>query len=427
MSAVSFAGVPALRNVSFRRLIGAQALSQLGDWLYNVALLAVVFDRTHSAAWLGATTAARVLPIVLLGPVAGVLGDRLDRRLVMVASDVVRAATMVALIAAVGLGLPVWVIPALAGLATAAGAPYPSCAAATIARLLGEASAEERTAANSVRAAVGPMAIVTGPLVGAALVAAGGPLVAFGANAATFALSALLTVAVPDRHAFRPTGGAGDDPGLWASLTVGARELLRHREAARLIGADVLCSFVYGVETVVLVTLSIRLGWHESGYGVLIGAVGVGGLFGTAVVTRVVRLAGRRVVIAGALVAVGVSLPLMAVAPLFGVVALLVLVNGAGSLVVEICTETVLQEELSDDVFARAYGFAFPVSIAGIAAGSIIAAPLVAYLGIAGGLALIGATVVAYAMWLSGPVTVSASDGDTQTCAVPDVAVAAHR
>ena len=115
------------------------------------------------------------------------------------------------------------------------------------------------------------------------------------------------------------------------------------------------------------------------------------------------------------------------IAPFFGIVALLVLANGAGSLIVEICTETVLQEELPDDVFARAYGFAFPVSIAGIAAGSIVAAPLVAALGLAGGLTVIGATVVAYAMWLSGPVTVSASDGDTQTCAVPDVAVAAHR
>ena len=59
--------ITVLRNRSFRRLIAAQAVSQLGDWLYNVALLALVFERTHSVGWLGATTAARVLPIVLLG------------------------------------------------------------------------------------------------------------------------------------------------------------------------------------------------------------------------------------------------------------------------------------------------------------------------------------------------------------------------
>ena len=60
-----------LKNRSFTRLLAALTISQLGDWLYNVALLAYVFERTHSAAWLGATTAARVLPIVVLGPVAG--------------------------------------------------------------------------------------------------------------------------------------------------------------------------------------------------------------------------------------------------------------------------------------------------------------------------------------------------------------------
>ena len=77
---------------SFRRLLVALAVSQAGDWLYNVALLAFVYERTHSAGWLAATTAARVVPIVVLGPLGGVIADRFDRRRVMVASDVVRAA-----------------------------------------------------------------------------------------------------------------------------------------------------------------------------------------------------------------------------------------------------------------------------------------------------------------------------------------------
>lgn len=399
MSATAPSVLGVLRNVSFRRLIAAQAVSQLGDWLYNVALLALVFERTHSVVWLGATTAARVLPIVVLGPLAGLLGDRFDRRLIMVISDLARCAAMTALVAVVQFGLPVWFVPALAGLATAAGGPYPPCAAATIPRLLHK---DELTAANSIRSALGPLAIVTGPLIGAGLVALGGPLLAFTANAATFLISAVLTLGVPDQAAFRPTGTAEREPGLWATLTAGARELVRHREAARLVGADVLCSFVYGVETVVLVAISMRLGWHESGYGVLIGAVGVGGLFGTAAVAKLVRLAGRRRVIGGALISVASSLPLMAVAPLFGLVALLVLANGAGSVIVEVCTETALAEDLPDDVFARAYGFAFPVSIGGIAIGSVIAAPLVAALGVAGALFVVGAAIAGYALWFIG-------------------------
>ena len=61
----------ALRHRNFRRLLVGLAVSQAGDWLYNVALLAFVYERTHSASWLAATTAARVLPIVVLGPLAG--------------------------------------------------------------------------------------------------------------------------------------------------------------------------------------------------------------------------------------------------------------------------------------------------------------------------------------------------------------------
>jgi MFS family permease len=401
--------ITVLRNRSFRRMIAAQATSQVGDWLYNVALLALVFERTHSATWLGATTAARVLPIVLLGPVAGILGDRFDRRLIMVVSDLARATTMVGLIAVVQFGLPIWCIPALAAFATAAAAPYPPCAAATIPRLLNK---DELLAANSIRSALGPLAIVTGPIVGAALVAVGGPLLAFGANAATFVLSAVLTLAVPNRAAFRPTGSHEREPGLWAAVTAGARELVRRREAARLIGADVLCSFVYGVETVVLVVISMRLGWHESGYGILIAAVGVGGLLGTAVLSKLVRSFGRGWVIGLALLSVAASVPLMALAPFVGLVALVALANGAGSIIVEICAETVLQEELPDEVFARAYGFAFPVSIAGIAVGSVVAAPLVAALGLVGALSLIGVVVAGYAVWLSAaqrPVAVAAA------------------
>src|SRR5215470_2012463 len=70
----------ARRYPRFRRLLAGLAVSQAGDWLYNLALLAFVYERTHSSAWLGVTTAARVLPIVVGGPFGGVIADRYDRR-----------------------------------------------------------------------------------------------------------------------------------------------------------------------------------------------------------------------------------------------------------------------------------------------------------------------------------------------------------
>src|SRR4051795_8867480 len=107
----------ALRNHRYGRLLAALAISQAGDWLYNLALLAYVDERTHSGAWLGFTTAARILPIVVLGPLGGVVADRFDRRAVIIASDVVRAVLMVLLALVAVAGLPVVLVPLLAALA----------------------------------------------------------------------------------------------------------------------------------------------------------------------------------------------------------------------------------------------------------------------------------------------------------------------
>jgi hypothetical protein len=68
-----------------RALIGASAASQIGNWLYNAALLGYVYSATRSAGWVGAATICRLLPDVLLGPFGGAVADhhkRAVRRLV---------------------------------------------------------------------------------------------------------------------------------------------------------------------------------------------------------------------------------------------------------------------------------------------------------------------------------------------------------
>jgi len=92
----------ALRQRNLRRLFAGLVVSQAGDWLYNLALLAFVYERTGSTVWVGITTAARILPEVVLGPIGGVLADRHDRRVVMILSDVLRAASMGALALVLG-------------------------------------------------------------------------------------------------------------------------------------------------------------------------------------------------------------------------------------------------------------------------------------------------------------------------------------
>src|SRR5438270_11419758 len=105
----------------FHLLLAGLAISACGDWLYNVALLALVYERTGSATWVSLTTAARLIPVVTLGPLGGVLADRYDRRRLMVGADLMRAGLMVLPGTVAAAGLPILLAPVLAGAAAAPG------------------------------------------------------------------------------------------------------------------------------------------------------------------------------------------------------------------------------------------------------------------------------------------------------------------
>ena len=64
-----------LRARNVRLLIGGTGLSQIGDWLYNVALIVFVFDRTGSATWVAAAGIVRLVPYVLFGTPGGERGS----------------------------------------------------------------------------------------------------------------------------------------------------------------------------------------------------------------------------------------------------------------------------------------------------------------------------------------------------------------
>jgi predicted MFS family arabinose efflux permease len=380
------------RNPRLRRLLAALAVSQAGDWLYNVALLALVFERTGSPAWVGAATAARVLPMVVGAPLGGVVADRWDRRRVLLASDWLRAGLMAVLALVALTGAPIVLAPLLAAAATLAGAPYPPAVAASTPRLVED---DVLATANAARSAVAAACVVAGPALGAVLLAVGSPAAAFGVNAATFAVSALLVAAIPAGPWSAPAATKRADGGLRA----GAVALASHPAARRLAGADLACSFVYGAQTVLLLLLSRRLGAGEHGYGWLLAALGLGGLAGAAWSARIGRHGLPLLAGAVALLALVTGLP--------GAVAL-ALAAGAGAVAVEVLVDTGLQRELDDDILGRAYGVYFALTIAAIGAGSLAAPVLASALGLSGALAVVAAVPALYAVLtviLATPIT----------------------
>jgi MFS family permease len=383
----------------FHLLLLSLAVSSCGDWLYNVAMLALVFDRTRSPTWVALSTVARVVPVVALGPLGGVLADRHDRRRLIVASDLTRALLMVGLGAVAASGLPIVLAPVLAAAATAAGIVHPPCIAACTARFVPDGELQR---ANALRAGIGQAAVVAGPALGALVLIAASPAVAILLNALTFVCSAVAVSAIAPGDRFAPPGGraAGTAPSLAAEILAGARALRGAPAAIRLVAVDVLCSAVYGVLSVTLVLVSRRVGAGDGGYGLLLGGFGVGGVIGASITGRLDAPAHWRRILAVALVLVGMPLAALGFVPTLAGAAALALLGGGGMIVGEVLCETALPRMVGDELLARAYGLVFPISIGGIVVGSLVAGPLVALLGLADALAAAGATVLVVAALL---------------------------
>jgi predicted MFS family arabinose efflux permease len=364
-----------------------------------------VYERTGSSTWLGITTAARILPVVVLGPLGGVLADRVDRRALMIGSDLVRAACMAALTAVAVAGGPVVLVPALAALCTAAGVAYSPCVLAVLPRLVDD---DKLPAANAARASLTHVAVVGGPVLGAALLLAASPAVAFAVNGATF-LAGAATVAMLPRQALRlPSAADRATATLRSDLREGWSALRGHPAALVLVGADVAGSAVFGALTVLFVLLGRRIGLGDSGYGILMAAVGAGGVLSGGLANRAAASRDPRRVLALAMMAVGAPIPLFALVGWAAPAIALAATVGAGSLVFNVVFDTHLQRTLDPAVFARAYGLAFPAAVAGIVAGALLASPCLALLGLDGTLALFGALALVCAPLVVGRSAVAA-------------------
>jgi MFS family permease len=382
MSSRAYRDVLALPGA--RALIGASAASQIGNWVYNAALVGYVYSATHSAVWVGAATICRGLPYVLFGPLGGVVADRYPRRTVLLAGDALRTLLMAALAVTVAGAGPVALIIALTALASTAGCAEKAATMALLPRLVGEV---RLGAAYALLHTVQALGVVIGPAIGAILLAVAPSWVAFAANGATFAASGLLISAIrPDRApAGMHTSGVGQ-------LVAGMRTVRTTAFALWLIVAVAMAEFTYGAQTVQLVVYARQsLGLGSGGYGVLLTAAGVGGLVSAVVNGRLAT--GKQVSL---IVIVAGSLACAAQLAYAGVqalpIALVVTVIGSAGLVsCQVVGETALARIVPRDALGRVIGIFSAGSRIAIISGAVLASVLVASTSLRASLLTLGA------------------------------------
>ena len=373
----------ALHRRDLRLLFSGLLISDLGNWAYNVALLAYIFDKTHSLGWVGAAGLARFLPGLVLSAYAGVVAERFERVRLLVGSDVACLAFQALLAITAAANGPALVVVVLASLSAVVGLVYNPAVSALIPQVAGE---RELTAANALNGTIENVSVMLGPAVGAGLLALGSPAFVFGVNAASFGLSAVIVSRIRARSRPVDVTGSGEI-GPLAQMLVGARAILTSPSARVPVALCALVSFVYGTDVVLFVGVSEeRLGTGPEGFGYLLAGVGVGGVL---VALWVNTLASSRrlafVTVAGALLyCLPTALLTLIHAP--GLAFALQLVRGAGTLVVDVLAVTALQRAVPAETLGRVFGVFFAVVLGAISLGTLVTPPIVRGLGLNGGL-----------------------------------------
>src|SRR5215208_2296631 len=169
-----------------------QLVSNFGDTLHYIALVVLVFQLTGQGLAVAAMVVAEIVPVLLLGPVAGVVIDRFSRKAVLVGADLVRAALVLSLLWPQG----AWHAYLVAAGLAAGNTFFNPTVQAVIPALTTE---QQRLAANSVSWSTGRLVQIVAAAVAGGLIALVGTGPAFAVNAASFAVSAALvaTLRIP--------------------------------------------------------------------------------------------------------------------------------------------------------------------------------------------------------------------------------------
>jgi dTMP kinase len=375
-SPTSTADTSVLSIRPFRRLWIATSLSSLGDWLSLVALSTLASELagkgvTAQSAAVGGVWLTSLLPALLLGPLAGAVADRLDRRLNMVVGDVVRAALYLSLVLDLSLGFAnalTWMYT-VQFLASCASLFWTPAKDASVPNLVPPDKLEQ---ANqfSLLGTFGP-APLAGLVFGLfALVSRslgtvspyfssshGQTRLALYFNAATFIVSAV-TIYLLRELPKRQSSEHISVPSVAKTIWEGWRFIGR-TEVVRGIVIGMVGAFAAGGVVVGLGPAYIRstLNGGSAGWGIVFAAVFGGLAAGMFLGLRMLKGFSRRRLFGLSIVGAGVPLALIGLIPSLVVVVLLVILLGAFAGIAYVTGYTIVGREVDDDTRGRTFAF----------------------------------------------------------------------
>jgi dTMP kinase len=367
-----------LSNRPFRRLWIATSLSSLGDWLSLLALttLASALTGTQGPAAQGAAVGGvwltSLLPALVLGPLAGAVADKFDRRMNMIVGDVIRAALYLSIPLNLSLGLVnnlTWMYVAQF-LASCASLFWTPAKDASVPNLVDPDQLEEANQLSllttygtaPVAAALFIVLAWVSKALGAAAQyftnAANGQVnLALYFNAATFAVSALTIYSLRE-IARRGTSERISAPSVLKSIWEGWRFIGRTQVVRGLV-IGMVGAFAAGGVVVGLGQPYIQNTLHggPAGWGVVFATVFVGLAAGMFLGLRILRGFSRRRLFGLSIVGAGLPLALIGLIPNLAVVTVLVIFLGGCAGIAYVTGYTIVGREVDDDTRGRTFAF----------------------------------------------------------------------
>ena len=350
-----------------RRLALSRLASLTAGSAAYIALISAIYNETGSALWVSAALFFGVVGSVVGAPAAGWIGDRFERRRVMVGSDLVAAVVAGAMALTVDSALA---LTLLFGLLAVVQSPFEPSSASAMPNLV---PAESLPRANALVAATSSASYLLGPLLGGLLLGAGASAPQLLAvDAVSFLVSAALVVSI--RRPFGLGGGTESEPGVWAGV-----RLIVHEPVLRvLITASIVSLLGMGMVNVANYPLSIHLGGGTEGYGALEALLGGGGLVGAAIAARMLSASRAPLIVTITFAVSGLGLLLAGLAPVLAVALAGMAIAGAGRGLGDVADTTLVQARTDDArrsrVFAAQDGAAHAAFSAAMLVGGLIVA-----------------------------------------------------
>lgn len=276
-------------NPSFRKLYAANAISQLGDWFNLVALFSLLLELTGKGESIALVLLTRLVPSFLIGPLGGVLADRLPRRAILIVCDLLRAALVLCLLF-IRRPEQVWIAYAVMTAHSVVSWFFEPAQAALFPSLVPQ---EDLVLAGTLENSLWSVALAVGSAAGGVALALVGRDLSFVLDAASFVASAAFIAGLPASPAPRSAVRAASQtraPGGWADLREGALYVANHRRVRALLLVKSGFGLTLGGVLVLLAFFGERVFQKGNGAGIslLFTARGIGSFLGPFAAFRLV-------------------------------------------------------------------------------------------------------------------------------------------